>query len=164
MCCPSNAAAVLTQLGNVVRGRPQPLRWQALTAKRAGMAAAGLGNFTKAAGKGIGGPCFRIIQTHFARSRNVGDVSAKEQVSRMQAACCCRAHAPMAHWKVPPHCLAHTTGRVRHVIQHEVQQELASCCARLHWQPASTANLRTSSFGFTLCCAVCHRFGRWQHS
>ena len=62
------------------------MQWQALTAERAAVAAAGLGNFTKAAGKGIGGPCFRIIQTHFARSRNVGDVSAKEQVSRMQAA------------------------------------------------------------------------------
>eukprot|EP00891_Asterochloris_glomerata_P007747 jgi/Astpho2/7747/e_gw1.00116.24.1_t len=46
---------------------------------------AGLGNFTKAAGKGIGGPCFRIIQTHFARSRNVGDVSAKEQVWEVAA-------------------------------------------------------------------------------
>ncbi|KAL3152745.1 hypothetical protein ABBQ38_012335 [Trebouxia sp. C0009 RCD-2024] len=41
---------------------------------------AGLGNFTKAVGKGMGGPCFRIIQTHFARQNNVGDVAAKEQV------------------------------------------------------------------------------------
>ena len=60
------------------------------------MAAAGLGNFTKAAGKGIGGPCFRIIQTHFARSRNVGDVAAKEQVSNRQAARWRTAHPPMA--------------------------------------------------------------------
>lgn len=29
----------------------------------------------------MGGPCFRIIQTHFARQNNVGDVAAKEQVS-----------------------------------------------------------------------------------
>ena len=42
---------------------------------------AGLGNFTKAVGKGMGGPCFRIIQTHFASQNNVGDVAAKEQVS-----------------------------------------------------------------------------------
>lgn len=42
---------------------------------------AGLGNFTKAVGKGMGNPCFRIIQTHFAKDNNVGDVAAKEQVS-----------------------------------------------------------------------------------
>lgn len=41
---------------------------------------AGLGNFTKAVGKGMGNPCFRIIQTHFAKDNNVGDVAAKEQV------------------------------------------------------------------------------------
>jgi len=41
---------------------------------------AGLGNFTKAVGKGMGNPCFRIIQTHFAKNNNVGDVAAKEQV------------------------------------------------------------------------------------
>lgn len=41
---------------------------------------AGLGNFTKAVGKGMGGPCFRIFQTHFAKQNNVGDVAAKEQV------------------------------------------------------------------------------------
>ena len=40
----------------------------------------GLGNFTKAVGKGMGNPCFRIIQTHFAKQTNVGDVAAKEQV------------------------------------------------------------------------------------
>ena len=45
------------------------------------MSGSGLGNFTKAVGKGMGGPCFRIIQTHFASQNNVGDVSAKEQVS-----------------------------------------------------------------------------------
>ena len=43
---------------------------------------AGLGNFTKAVGKGMGGPCFRIIQTHFASQNNVGDVAAKEQVRK----------------------------------------------------------------------------------
>ena len=42
---------------------------------------AGLGNFTKAVGKGMGGPCFRIFQTHFAKQNNVGDVAAKEQVN-----------------------------------------------------------------------------------
>lgn len=29
----------------------------------------------------MGNPCFRIIQTHFAKDNNVGDVAAKEQVS-----------------------------------------------------------------------------------
>ncbi len=36
----------------------------------------------------MGNPCFRIIQTHFAKNNNVGDVAAKEQVrsaaSRLQ--------------------------------------------------------------------------------
>ena len=44
------------------------------------MSDSGLGNFTKAVGKGMGGPCFRIFQTHFASQNNVGDVAAKEQV------------------------------------------------------------------------------------
>ncbi len=39
---------------------------------------AGLGNFTKAVGKGMGNPCFRIIQTHFAKNNNVGDVAVIE--------------------------------------------------------------------------------------
>lgn len=42
---------------------------------------AGSGNFFKAVGKGLGRPCFRIIQTHFALQNNVGDISAKEEVS-----------------------------------------------------------------------------------
>ena len=41
---------------------------------------AGAGNFTKAVGKGLSQPCFRIIQTHFALASNVGDISAKEEV------------------------------------------------------------------------------------
>lgn len=41
---------------------------------------AGLGNFAKALGKGLSSPSFRIIQTHFALTNNVGDVSAKEEV------------------------------------------------------------------------------------
>ena len=45
------------------------------------MLLAGAGNLALAAGKGMGKPCFRIIQTHFARKRgNVGDVAAKEEV------------------------------------------------------------------------------------
>ncbi len=41
---------------------------------------AGLGNLTKAVGKGMSKPCFRIIQTHFARQNNVGSVAATEEV------------------------------------------------------------------------------------
>lgn len=41
---------------------------------------AGSGNLFKAVGKGLGRPCFRIIQTHFALQNNVGDISAKEEV------------------------------------------------------------------------------------
>ena len=44
------------------------------------VALAGAGNFSKAVGKGLGKPCFRIIQTHFAMRNNVGDISAKEEV------------------------------------------------------------------------------------
>lgn len=44
------------------------------------VALAGAGNFSKAIGKGLGKPCFRIIQTHFAQQNNVGDISAKEEV------------------------------------------------------------------------------------
>lgn len=42
---------------------------------------AGAGNLTKAVGKGLSQPSFRIIQTHFAQANNVGDISAKEEVS-----------------------------------------------------------------------------------
>lgn len=41
---------------------------------------AGTGTFTKAVGKGLSQPCFRIIQNHFAAANNVGDISAKEEV------------------------------------------------------------------------------------
>ena len=41
---------------------------------------AGLGNLTKAVGKGMSKPCFRIIQTHFARQNNVGSIAATEEV------------------------------------------------------------------------------------
>ncbi|KAK9788157.1 hypothetical protein WJX73_001836 [Symbiochloris irregularis] len=46
---------------------------------------AGSGNFFKAVGKGLGRPCFRIIQTHFALQNNVGDISAKEEVWEVAA-------------------------------------------------------------------------------
>lgn len=42
--------------------------------------APGTGNLALAAGKGMGKPAFRIIQTHFAAANNVGDVAAKEEV------------------------------------------------------------------------------------
>jgi hypothetical protein len=42
---------------------------------------AGTGNLALAAGKGMGKPAFRIIQTHFAAANNVGDVAAKEEVT-----------------------------------------------------------------------------------
>ena len=41
----------------------------------------GTGNLALAAGKGMGKPAFRIIQTHFAAANNVGDVAAKEEVT-----------------------------------------------------------------------------------
>mmetsp|Transcript_2506 Transcript_2506/g.7550 ORF Transcript_2506/g.7550 Transcript_2506/m.7550 type:complete len:636 (-) Transcript_2506:730-2637(-) len=41
---------------------------------------AGAGNLALAAGKGMGKPAFRIIQTHFAAANNNGDVAAKEEV------------------------------------------------------------------------------------
>eukprot|EP00803_Ostreobium_quekettii_P006598 evm.model.scf_651.3 EVM.evm.TU.scf_651.3 scf_651:25587-30717(+) len=40
---------------------------------------AGAGNFTKALGSGMGKPAFRVIQQHFARNNNVGEVAAKEE-------------------------------------------------------------------------------------
>ncbi|KAK9835635.1 hypothetical protein WJX74_004798 [Apatococcus lobatus] len=46
---------------------------------------AGLGNLTKAVGKGMSKPCFRIIQTHFARQNNVGSVAATEEVWEVAA-------------------------------------------------------------------------------
>ena len=42
---------------------------------------AGAGNLTKAVGKGLGKPSFRIIQNHFALRNNLGDISAKEEAS-----------------------------------------------------------------------------------
>lgn len=41
---------------------------------------AGGGTVAKAVGAGIGRPCFRVIQNHFAKVNNIGDVSAKEEV------------------------------------------------------------------------------------
>lgn len=41
---------------------------------------AGAGTLAKATAKGIGRPCFRVVQTHFAATNNVGDVAAKEEV------------------------------------------------------------------------------------
>lgn len=40
---------------------------------------AGTGNFAKALAKGIANPAFRVIQQHFARKNNIGEVSAKEE-------------------------------------------------------------------------------------
>ena len=49
---------------------------------------AGAGNLALAAGKGMGKPCFRIIQTHFSRNRaNVGDIAAKEEVRKLDPPC-----------------------------------------------------------------------------
>jgi len=50
---------------------------------------AGLGNFSKALGKGLSQPSFRIIQTHFALANNVGDISAKEEVTNLESRKCC---------------------------------------------------------------------------
>ena len=53
------------------------------------MLLAGAGNLALAAGKGMGKPCFRIIQTHFSKNRaNVGDIAAKEEV---KGTCCAPA-------------------------------------------------------------------------
>ncbi|CAK0786904.1 hypothetical protein CVIRNUC_010118 [Coccomyxa viridis] len=46
---------------------------------------AGAGNLSKAAGRGMTNPCFRIIQTHFAVANNIGDVAAKEEVWEVTA-------------------------------------------------------------------------------
>ena len=46
---------------------------------------AGGGTIAKAMGTGIGRPCFRVIQTHFALDNNIGDVSAKEEVWEVAA-------------------------------------------------------------------------------
>ena len=40
---------------------------------------AGTGNFAKALARGIAQPSFRVIQQHFARNNNIGEVSAKEE-------------------------------------------------------------------------------------
>ncbi|GAB4822423.1 hypothetical protein N2152v2_009469 [Parachlorella kessleri] len=41
---------------------------------------AGAGTLARALSKGMGRPCFRVVQTYFAAANNVGDVSAKEEV------------------------------------------------------------------------------------
>lgn len=46
---------------------------------------ASLGNFSKAVGKGMGKPVFRVVQTHFAAAGNVGAVAAKEEVWEVSA-------------------------------------------------------------------------------
>lgn len=46
---------------------------------------AGTGNLCKAIGKGMGRPCFRVVQTHFSATNNVGDVAAKEEVWEVSA-------------------------------------------------------------------------------
>mgnify|MGYP001811088446 CR=1 FL=1 len=46
---------------------------------------ASTGNFTKALAKGMGKPVFRVVQTHFAASGNVGAVAAKEEVWEVSA-------------------------------------------------------------------------------
>jgi hypothetical protein len=46
---------------------------------------AGAGTLAKATGRGMGRPCFRVIQNHFAAGNNVGDVAAKEEVWEVAA-------------------------------------------------------------------------------
>ena len=41
---------------------------------------AGAGTLARALSKGMGRPCFRVVQTYFAAANNVGDVAAKEEV------------------------------------------------------------------------------------
>ncbi|PRW60390.1 UPF0420 isoform X4 [Chlorella sorokiniana] len=46
---------------------------------------AGAGTLAKSMAKGMGRPCFRVIQTHFSATNNVGDVAAKEEVWEVAA-------------------------------------------------------------------------------
>ncbi|XP_050381459.1 protein root UVB sensitive 5 isoform X2 [Argentina anserina] len=46
---------------------------------------ASLGNLTKAVARGLKDPSFRVIQSHFAISGNLGDVAAKEEVWEVTA-------------------------------------------------------------------------------
>ncbi|KAI5069933.1 hypothetical protein GOP47_0014276 [Adiantum capillus-veneris] len=46
---------------------------------------AALGRLTKAVGKGLKDPSFRVIQNHFAIAGNMGEVSAKEEVWEVSA-------------------------------------------------------------------------------
>ncbi|XP_077221860.1 root UVB sensitive protein (Protein of unknown function, DUF647) isoform X2 [Tasmannia lanceolata] len=46
---------------------------------------ASLGNFAKAIARGLKDPSFRVIQNHFATSRNLGEVAAKEEVWEVAA-------------------------------------------------------------------------------
>ena len=48
---------------------------------------AGAGNLSRAVGRGMTNPCFRIIQTHFAAANNIGDVAAKEEVRPQRRRC-----------------------------------------------------------------------------
>jgi hypothetical protein len=100
---PWRACRARAQVGGRLAGvfDEDPKRWR-LTAevfKTAGLAAeiatqffpgsfvvlAGGGNFARAVGKGLGNPCFRIIQTHQAAAGNVGDIAAKEEVGLLRA-------------------------------------------------------------------------------
>lgn len=54
---------------------------------------AGSGTLAKSMAKGMGRPCFRVIQTHFSATNNVGDVAAKEEVWEVAAQVRCSACA-----------------------------------------------------------------------
>ena len=53
---------------------------------------AGAGNLSRAAGRGMTNPSFRIIQTHFAAANNIGEVAAKEEVSCLGHEASCPEH------------------------------------------------------------------------
>ena len=46
---------------------------------------ASAGTLTRAVGKGMGKPVFRVVQNHFAAAGNVGAVAAKEEVWEVSA-------------------------------------------------------------------------------
>jgi hypothetical protein len=109
---PRRAHRARAQVGGRLAGvfDEDPKRWR-LTAevfKTAGLAAevatqffpgsfvvlAGGGNFARAVGKGLGNPCFRIIQTHQAAAGNVGDIAAKEEARLLAPARAARRLLP----------------------------------------------------------------------
>ena len=96
---------------------------------------AGAGNLTKAVGKGLGKPSFRIIQNHFAQENNLGDISAKEEVHLLRcAALACR------ETKLRSVCLSVCLSVCRSVYP--------SCCGTF----ASPCPLSTSCMGPDLSC------------